>query len=174
MIQFDWALPKYKPFMIKIIFRLLSLFSTGLIGGAFFYGYLNVVPTFYDVKPAVHFLFRTALMKHNSILMPILNAVAIIFTTLFAFSIKINEGIARAFAFTASILSIITFLTTLFGNVPINGIIKTWSPDQPPYSWEIILRKWDFFNTIRTATAVGCFICILLTDFLRWYNSKTN
>ncbi len=160
--------------MIKIIFKSLALFSTGLIAGAFFYAYLNVVPTFYDIKPAIHLSFRTALMKHNGISMPILNFAVIISSVFFVFFINKNENIIRAFAFTATLLSLITFLVTFFGNVPINGIIKTWNPDNPPHNWEIILKKWNFFHSIRTLTAIGSFICMILTEPMYWYNSKIN
>ena len=50
--------------------KLIALTVTGLLAGAFFYAFVNVVPTFYEVPENVHFIIRTQLMSHNGILMP--------------------------------------------------------------------------------------------------------
>lgn len=153
--------------MKKAAFKIIALLSTGLLAGAFFYASLNVVPTFSEVKPAVHLSFRTALMQHNGISMPIIMLLATITPSLYAFTVNKHEKIIRTFAFMATVLALASFLTTFFGNVPINGIIKTWVPDAPPDNWQALLKRWNFFHSIRTMTAIGSFVCMILSGQLQ-------
>src|SRR3569833_1052180 len=55
-----------------------SIISTGLLAGAFAYGFFTVVPTFYEVPLEVHLTYRTALMRHNGIYVQIVMAISIL------------------------------------------------------------------------------------------------
>jgi uncharacterized membrane protein len=60
----------------------------------------------------------------------------------------------------AALLGVTCFLVTRFGNVPINGIMRSWSPTSPPIDWLQKLHRWDVFNSIRTIAAIGTFLCV--------------
>ncbi|MEO6549077.1 MAG: DUF1772 domain-containing protein [Ferruginibacter sp.] len=145
------------------IARIASLLLTGLIAGTFFYGTFTVIPTFYGVPHDIHLSFRTALMRHNAIIvmsMVVLSIVALAFYTWQACRLKIARGLILM----ALILTITSLVITRLGSVPINMQIKTWNISSPPADWLKILDTWDKYNLIRTVASIASFICLLIAD----------
>ena len=141
--------------------NILALLSTGLLAGAFAYGFFTVVPTFYEVPLEVHLTYRDALMRHNGIYMQISMAVSILTPFWWAFSMD-GPMISRLLAISASSLAVTAFIVTSFGNVPINQMIKTWSALTPPSDYKELLGRWLVFHDVRTVTAVASFLCMVI------------
>jgi uncharacterized membrane protein len=147
--------------------NVLALLSTGLLAGAFAYGFFTVVPAFYEVPLEVHLTYRDALMRHNGIYMQIAMAVSILAPLWWAFAMDGPRN-PRGLAVSASLLAVISFVVTRFGNVPINRMIKTWSAAAPPDDYERLLSRWLILNDLRTATAIIGFACVIFaTTWLR-------
>jgi uncharacterized membrane protein len=140
---------------------LVGLSATGLLAGSFFYAYLNVVPAFYEVPEEVHFTFRTQLMSHNGIVMPALMGLTIVSGVWYALASKHNSK-ARNLALLSALLALTALLVTRFGNVPINQLMRTWEPTNPPIDWKAILHTWDVYHLIRTLAAMGSFIVFII------------
>jgi len=140
-----------------LIPQFIALTATGLLAGAFIYGLLNVVPAFYEVPVNVHLQYRTQLMSHNSITMQFLMLASIIAPLWCALVGRLSTP-ALALTVASSLLALTSLLITRFGNVPINQLIKTWSPDSLPADWLATLRIWDKFNLVRALAALACFV----------------
>jgi uncharacterized membrane protein len=143
--------------------RVLAIMSTGLLAGAFAYAFFAVVPTFNEVPLEVHFTFRDALMRRNGIYMQVVMGLSILTPLWWAYTIR-GSASARTLAISASLLSLISFLVTRFGNVPINQMIKTWSAATPPPGFQDLLQQWLTFHNVRTATAVASFLCVAVVE----------
>lgn len=144
--------------------RITSLLLTGLIAGTFFYGTFCVLPTFYDVPPDIHLRFRTALMQHNRTLVMSLVLLAIVTLGFYCWHArKINS--ARTLCSLALLFTITSLIITRIGSVPINMQMKTWNPIGPPADWLKTLATWNLYNTIRTITSIGSFVCLLMADW---------
>lgn len=146
---------------IQTFVLFLALLCTGLLGGAFYYGALNMVPAFYDVPPAVHLAYRVQLMKYNSASMQAIMALGFAMPVWFAWLAR-RERAARDLAIAAGLLAITALLVTRFGNVPINGLIRSWPPEAPPDGWLEHLRRWNWFNLARTLAAAGSFVAMII------------
>ncbi|NXY93270.1 DUF1772 domain-containing protein [Streptomyces sp. BR123] len=141
------------------LLQALSVFSTGLLAGAFGYGAANLVPTFNTVPIEMRLDFHTALMTMNGI--TVQGAMAV--SALGSFALAVAErGRARVLAGAAGLLVVSSFLITRFGNVPINGRIKQWAATVPPAGHEEVLRRWELFNNARTLTAAVAFGLLVL------------
>ncbi|MFG3706401.1 anthrone oxygenase family protein [Micromonospora sp. NPDC047670] len=140
------------------IAQALAVLSTGLLAGAFAYALVSVVPTFDAVPLDVHLQYRTALMYMNGIFMQALMAVSLLSSFWLAITLRVA---ARWYAVAAGVLALTSLLVTRFGNVPINGKIKTWSSSLPPDHAEI-LQRWEVYHDIRTATAVAAFVLLIV------------
>jgi Domain of unknown function (DUF1772) len=149
----------------------VGLLTTGLLAGAFFYATFNVLPTFWEVGTDVHLGFRVALMRHNALNMPLLMAIGIAATIWFGWTIR-HLKLPRIFACLAIALAIATLVITRFYNVPINLEIKTWLPTAPPGNWLAIMETWDFYHSMRTVTAIGSFLMVLIASFSSSQNSQ--
>ena len=143
--------------------RILALFLTGLIAGTFFYGTFTVLPTFYEVPSSIHLSFRTTLMNHNRTIVMGLVLAGMVSIVVYAWESR-HIKIARTLCWCALILTLFSLFITRWGSVPINLQIKTWDPLSPPPDWLAILKKWDLYNAIRTATSIASFSCLLLAD----------
>lgn len=139
----------------------LALISSGLLAGAFAYGFFAVIPTFYEVPLEVHLTYRHALMRHNGIYMQTIMAISALAPIWWALTMDWHP-ISQRLCITASLLSVISFVVTRFGNVPINRMIKTWSAAAPPADYGRLLERWMVFNALRTATASLGFVCVTL------------
>jgi uncharacterized membrane protein len=131
--------------------------ATGLLAGAFFYGWANVNPTFAAVPLDVHLTFRTELMKQNAIVMQALMAASFVTSAGLAVAAR---GQARVCAAAATALAVATFLVTRFGNVPFNAEIREWTAGALAPDHQDQLATWGVYNDIRVATAVGAFALI--------------
>ena len=74
-----------------------------------------------------------------------------------------RPGFYLLVAATGSVLAVA--LITVFGNIPINNQIKTWSITAPPASWVERSAQWWQFQTMRTIAAV-CGMALLIVVVL--------
>lgn len=157
------------------ISRVISLLLTGLIAGTFFYGTFAVIPAFYEVPGEIHLSFRTALMRHNAVLVMALVILAIVGLAIYAWQVR-KVRMAGICCLTALIFTIISLVITRLGSVPINLQMKTWNPGSPPDNWLQVLATWDFYNLIRTGTSIGSFICLLIADLFlaKYFKDKSD
>ncbi|WP_245645284.1 DoxX family protein [Pseudonocardia acaciae] len=139
--------------------RGVALLCTGLLAGAFFYGWVTVVPAYQYVPIDVHLRFRTVLMMVNAPVMQTLMITAIIACLTLA---VLSRGWHRTVASAASAMALTSLLVTRFGNVPINDRIRTWPVFAPPAGHLELLQRWDSYHGIRTATAVLAFVLLLV------------
>ncbi len=58
-------------------------------------------------------------------------------------------------------------LITVFGNIPINNQIKSWSIASPPSSWVELSAQWSQFQTARTIAAVSGLALLILAVLIR-------
>ncbi len=65
-------------------------------------------------------------------------------------------------ALLAAGLALTALLVTRFGNVPINQIMRTWSPAAPPANWKELLHTWDNYHLVRTVAGTGSFIVFIV------------
>lgn len=137
----------------------VALLSSGLLAGAFLFGWATVAPTFAEVPLEVHLTYRVELMKFNGAIMPPLMGITIAALIWFT---AVTRGGARACAAGATGLAIAALLTTMFGNVPINGEIKEWATGSLPADYQERLSVWGTFHDIRFATAVGAFVLLIV------------
>ncbi|XZF15465.1 anthrone oxygenase family protein [Chitinophagaceae bacterium MMS25-I14] len=157
--------------MNVVIPQFIAVAATGLLAGAFMYGLLNVVPTFYEVPLNVHLTYRTHLMSHNGATMQLLMAASIIAPLWYAAVVRYSP-LVTGMAVLSALLALTSLLVTRFGNVPINQLIKTWAPDHPPANWMMKLHTWDRYNRIRSFAALGCFISFIITVHLSYFRGR--
>ena len=138
----------------------IALLTTGLLAGVYYYGYFTVIPAFYEVPIKVHLEYRVALMKHNSYYVQLLTAFAILSPIWLAIITKQNKRVRNCAIF-AAIAALLSILTTRFGNVPINRLIRVWEAGEPPVNWHQILDQWILFNNIRSVFALLSFVFVL-------------
>ncbi|TDD36953.1 DUF1772 domain-containing protein [Saccharopolyspora elongata] len=136
-----------------------ALLATGVLSGAFFYGWANVTPTFSAVPLDVHLAFRIELMKVNGVVMQLLMAAAAATTGWLAFSAR---GRARTLAIAATAFAVASILVTRFGNVPINQEMKRWAAGELAPDHLDRLAVWGTFNDIRVTTALTAFVLVII------------
>jgi uncharacterized membrane protein len=141
----------------------LALLTTGLLAGVYYYGYFTVIPAFYEVPLPVHLAYRVALMNHNSFYVQSLTAAAILAPIWLALTAKLNRRV-RMWSMLAAIAALLSILTTRFGNVPINRLIRVWEAGQAPANWRTILDQWIIYNNIRSVFALASFAFVLVAS----------
>jgi uncharacterized membrane protein len=138
--------------------RLAALLTSGVLAGAFAYGWLIVFPTFYDVPTDIQLRFRVPLMARNAPLMPPLIASVLLSCAALAMIARGRERLVAGLA-TASALACL-FITFL-GSVPISKEIKTWNPEALPPESADLLQQWNIYNDLRSIVAIAPFLLVL-------------
>lgn len=137
----------------------VALGCTGLLAGAFFYGWSTVVPAYRHVPIDVHLRFRTVLMEVNAPIMQTLMGASVL--TCLALAL-LSQGWRRAGAAAAGAMALVSLAVTRFGNVPINVQVKRWPVQAPPANYLELLNRWDVYHSVRTAAAVLAFVLLLV------------
>ncbi|MFF0455011.1 anthrone oxygenase family protein [Nocardia africana] len=145
--------------MLSKSVRGAALLFPGLLAGAFGYSAVNVLYAFREVPLDVRFTFHVALMRVNGPVMQSLMGLAVLGTLVLAVR---SRGGQRRIAASATVLVLLSFLVTRFGNVPINQQIKRWAVSAPPANYAEILRRWELFHFTRTGCAVAAFVLVIV------------
>jgi uncharacterized membrane protein len=145
------------------VVRLVGVFATGLLAGGFVYTVATVQRTFYAVPMGVHLTFRIALMSRNAVYMQAMMALSVISSIWLSVAPGV-DALSRGCAIAAAVFALTCFLVTRFGNVPLNGLIRSWSAETPESVWRKPLRRWDTFHLIRTAAAAAAFAAMVITS----------
>lgn len=144
--------------------RLAAVLASGVLAGAFAYGWLIVFPTFFDVPTDIQLRFRVPLMARNAPLMPPLMAAVLVSCAALA---VLARGWERLVAGLAGASALACLLVTYFGNVPLNQQIKTWDPEALPADATNLLYQWNIYNDLRSVAAMVPFL-LVATVVLPW------
>jgi uncharacterized membrane protein len=132
----------------------LALLPAGLLAGALFFGWANVLPAFAEVPLDVHLTFRVALFAHNGVVMPILMGLGFAGAVWLALA---GRDRIRVLGAAAAALDVVTVAVTRFGAVPMNDEMRGWLATGPPPDYLERLQLWGLYNDIRLVTALVAF-----------------
>ncbi len=147
----------------------LALFFVALISGASFAVWLDnnaagMSPAFYVEK-----------MQHSirvlTVPLPAVAMLGVFFTVVATFLAR-RDRVGFYLLIAASICVIAGALITVFGNVPINNQIVTWSINSPPSNWIELREQWWQFHAVRTILTMAGLSCIILAALVRRDLSK--
>jgi hypothetical protein len=68
---------------------------------------------------------------------------------------------------------VITLIITVGVEVPIDNLIKTWTPETIPSNWTDLRATWDRYHALRTLTSVLSFVLLSVGVVLGGLNRKT-
>lgn len=150
--------------MTRNFFLFLALFFVALISGASFAvgldnNFAGMSPTFFVEK-----------MQHSIRMLTVpLPAVAIlgVFFTVASAIFARRDRLTFYLLIAASICLIAGAMITVFGNVPINNQIMTWSIKAPPSNWTALSEKWWLFHTVRTILTMAGLSFLILAVLVR-------
>jgi hypothetical protein len=71
-----------------------------------------------------------------------------------------RERRAAALAIAALLLLLGAMAITLAVNVPIDGLIRGWTPATLPPGWPAIRDRWEYFHVMRTFVGLAGLVCL--------------
>jgi hypothetical protein len=136
------------------------------------YGFVVSQPIFYllamsdtqkNMRPSSYIELRNLLHKNLNFSLRI-----VYFTTLFSsicwFFCAIS--VHSSFLIITATLALVTFIIDIFylftGDMPINKIIQTWTPENYPANWETYRKKWFRYYHRRQIAGLTGFVSLLL------------
>lgn len=146
--------------MSKRIIQFLDLLITGLVAGTIFGILIGYNPQ--HLSATAHVEQQQEAIRALNVLMPILGAVAIALTILSAI-LNRKQRTVLIMLLVASVLLIVSGLTTRFGNQPINAIVIQWELTDIPNNWTQLRDQWWTYHIIRTTSSLIGFALIAWT-----------
>lgn len=148
--------------MTRSVVLFFALFFTALVAGGAFVIWIEYNPNGMSAASYVDGMQHA--IRVFTVPLPATVILSLLFCAASAFLARRERpGFYLLLAATGSVLAVT--LITVFGNIPINNQIKTWSIAAPPASWVALSAQWWQFQTIRTIAAV-CGMALLIVVVL--------
>jgi uncharacterized membrane protein len=119
-----------------------------------------VHPVIRRLEPGDHIRVEQGLLQTFGRVMPGLMPLSAIATVAYAVAGDGDGGNALRWASVGLVL--LSVITTLTLNVPINAATSRWDPEHPPPDWRVTRQRWEQFQGIRTVPLLLAFILICL------------
>ena len=137
--------------MVRAVMLFFALLFTALVAGGAFVVWIEYNPS--GMSAATYVAGMQHAIRVFTIPLPATVILSLLFCAASAFLARRERpGFYLLVAATGSVLAVA--LITVFGNIPINNQIKTWSITTPPASWVELSARWWHFQTVRTIAAV--------------------
>jgi uncharacterized membrane protein len=136
-----------------------DVFCTGVVAGGFLIGTLAIHPAAEALEVPAHLRLRQELVCRLSrswppfMLAPIVAAPLALIWCRTAVSVPVDAA--------GLVLSAATIGITLAVNAPLNRRLGRWTTDSLPHDWHHQVRRWNTAHSLRTATALGAFVCAI-------------
>lgn len=151
------------PEMNRTLLRFLNIITTALVAGTIFGIWIGYNPS--DLSAPTFIEQQQSAIASLNLLMPILGLLTIMLTLVSAFLHKKEKNVFIMMLI-ATILLVVSGLTTRFGNQPINAIVMTWDMNAPPDNWTALRDQWWSYHIVRTVTAcLG--LCLVVWSGIR-------
>ena len=140
------------------LFQFITLFFLLLLTGVFWGNYLSLSRSFevFSADELIH-LAKT-LVQNLAVPMRIISPVCILLMCICTWFEPNKRSKEFYFEIAAILLIVLTLTLTVGIEVPINNQIISWTPETIPDDWQITRDRWQFFNGIRTVSALLGFV----------------
>jgi hypothetical protein len=149
--------------MLVKITELLNLMVYGMLAGQPLFYFLAMGKATKKLRPSSYTELRNHLNDILEINMRILYY-SVLFTSIgwFICTLTIHSHL-QFFTSMVALAALSVDMFFLFkGDIPVNNIIKTWTPENYPADWEIYRKKWFVFFHRRQVAILAGFASLLL------------
>ena len=136
----------------------------GFTASAEFASFAFVHPVIRRLEPGDHIRVEQGLLLTFGRVMPVLMPLSAVATV--AYAVAGDSGAGRTLGWISAGLVLLSVVTTLAVNVPINAATSRWDPEHPPPDWQATRERWEQFQGIRTVPLLMAFILICLATSL--------
>jgi Domain of unknown function (DUF1772) len=121
----------------------LTPLVVGFTASAEFASFAFVHPVIRRLESGDHFRVEQGLLKSFGRVMPVLMPLAAVATVANAVA---GDGGWNALRWVSAGLVLLSVITTVTVNVPINAATSRWDPEDPPRDWQATRRRWEQFQ----------------------------
>jgi uncharacterized membrane protein len=139
---------------------LLTPLIVGFTASAEFASFAFVHPVIRRLESGDHIRVEQGLLKTFGRVMPVLMPLSGVATV--AYAVAGDGGGGNALRWVSAGLVLLSVITTVTVNVPINAATSRWDPEDPPRDWLATRRRWEQFQGLRTVPLLMAFILICL------------
>src|ERR1041384_120252 len=136
-----------------------ALFFSGLVAGAAFVIWIEYNPS--DLAASGYTESMHHAIQVFTVPLPTIVMLSVLFTgasSVLAWRERPIFYLLAAGCFCAVVVAVVT----VFGNVPINNQIKTWTVASPPSNWSDFANAWWRFQSVRTIAALAGLMLVIL------------
>lgn len=139
---------------IVTVIEFISLFLLFLVTGVFWGLWVSISRSYDQLSITELTHIAKIIIENLAVPMRFMAMSCILFLSLSAWLCP-NEAFYLILASIGCTLT--ALLITILIEVPINNQVITWTSSTVPSNWEVIRKRWMFFNIIRTIAALAGF-----------------
>jgi uncharacterized membrane protein len=150
-------------YLLEFLTLLVAAFTASAEASSHYF----VHPVIRRLPPEHHIRVEQGLLRTFGRVMPVLMPATVTLSTAYALLAGPQASTASVFRWLAVVLFIATIAVTLLVNVPINRHTAHWNPLNPPDDWQLLRRRWERFQGVRSILLLLGFACVALAVALR-------
>ena len=150
--------------ILLFITGMLLVLVTGICWGAWF----SLSRSMYSFSPETFIAVGKYFMQNVSVGMNILMPLGIGGLVALLLMAGIKKKAHFYWLLSALIFFVLTLAITLFIEISIDGLIKSWAGNNLPSDWQAIRDRWQFYHTDRTFLSLAGMACYLMAVIKRY------
>jgi uncharacterized membrane protein len=149
---------------VKMAIELTSLLLVGWIAGAELGSWCCVQPVVARLPYEQYVAAEQAMLRTFGRIMPVLMPLSVTLAILLVLASRGERTLVLWLRVAAALCLIVTVITTLTVNVPINTRTASWQVTNEPSDWQDMRDRWHMFQGVRGGLFGAAFV--LLTSSL--------
>jgi uncharacterized membrane protein len=152
--------------MAARVTQFVSIFLLVLVVGSLWGTWFGLSRSIEALSPETFLEVGHVMIGNFGAVMPVLMPSAVLATLLSGILLlRVRPG-AAYLTLAGFVCFVGVTLVTLLGNVPIDNLIRGWTPATLPADWREARDRWQAFHTVRTFLSLAGLACVLAGSLL--------
>ena len=153
--------------MINIIFEIVALLAIGWVAGAEIGSWFGIQPIVGRLSYEQQVDLEQAMLKSFGRVMPIIMPFSAVVAFALAFFARNDPSVVIWLRLIAALCIVMTIVTTLTINVPINNLTAKWQLNERFEKWAEMRSRWHLFQGIRGGLFLLSFILLTVASTIQ-------
>jgi uncharacterized membrane protein len=153
--------------MLKTILEILTLLAIGWVAGAEIGSWFGIQPIVEKLPYEQQVSLEQSMLKTFGNVMPVIMPLSAVLVITLAIFSRNDAGPVLWLRIMAAILIVITIVTTLAVNVPINNLTAKWQVIESFEKWSEMRNRWHIFQGVRGGLYLVSFILLTIANTIQ-------
>jgi uncharacterized membrane protein len=153
--------------MIKILLEIVALLAIGWVAGAETGSWFGIQPIVGRLPYEQQVTLEQEMLKSFGRVMPVMMPFSAVAVIVLAFLSRHDPNIVMWLRIIAALCIVITIVTTLAINVPINNLTAKWQLTESFEKWAEMRTRWHLLQGVRGGLFLLSFVLLIIASVVQ-------